>query len=247
MALSHRQKVTIVALAVYWPAFFILAHIPVPGLVRRAGVSDKGLHFLAYLILAFLLWFAVSPDKKVIWRKFIVWCVFFVVTVYGAVDELIQGYVGRNCDVMDIVANIAGTLTGLILFSFVTFWPAALIVTGAVIFGLTNITRVNLAELVPVTNAMFHLFAYPVFTMLWIHYIHLSFSIRPPKIKWLITALAAPTILLLVVKLFSAILGKGFRLTEAFVSVAGIIVVVSLISLMAFVSSNQGVKDEAQI
>ncbi|MGD2095477.1 MAG: VanZ family protein, partial [Phycisphaerales bacterium] len=170
MALPYRQKATIIVLAVYLLAFFILAHIPVPGLVRRAGVSDKGLHFLAYLILVFLFWFAINPDKKVIWRKFPVWCVFFMVTVYGAVDEVVQGFFGRNCDAMDIVANVAGTFTGLILFSFVTFWPAALIITGVVIFGLTNITRVNLAELIPFANAMFHLLAYPVFTVLWIYY-----------------------------------------------------------------------------
>ncbi|MGD8786878.1 MAG: VanZ family protein [Phycisphaerales bacterium] len=243
MALSYRQKATVVALGVYWPAFFILAHIQVPGFVRRAGVSDKGLHFLAYLILVFLFWFAISPDKKVIWRKFPVWCFFFIVTAYGAVDEVIQGFVGRNCDAMDIVANIAGTITGLILFSFATFWPAALIVAGVVIFGLTNITRVNLAEMLPFANAMFHLLAYPVFTMLWIYYMHLSFLIRPPKIKWLITALAAPAMLLLIVKLFSAILGKSLEPLEVLISAVGIVVIVTLISLAALISNAQSIKE----
>jgi uncharacterized membrane protein YuzA (DUF378 family) len=246
MALSRRQKVTIISLVFYWPAFFILAHIPVPLLVRRAGVSDKGLHFLAYLILVFLLWFAVSPDQKVDWRKAVVWWVFIVLTGYGAIDELLQGFTGRNCDVMDIVANIAGVFTGLILFSVLTFWPAALLVTGAVIFGITNITRANLAELMPVTNAMFHLFAYPIFSMLWICYMHLYLSIKPPKPKWLIAALAGPTVLLLTVKLFSVILGKGFELREVIISVVGIAAVITITYLIALFHKTQDSRHKTQ-
>jgi len=246
MALSRRQKVTIILLVFYWPAFFILAHIPVPLLVRRAGVSDKGLHFLAYLILVFLLWFAISGDKKVNWRKAVVWWVFIVLTGYGVVDELLQGCMGRNCDVRDIVANLAGTLTGLILFSFLTFWPAALLVTGTVIFGITNITRANLAELVPVTNAMFHLFAYPIFSMLWICYMHLYLSIKPPTLKWLIAALAGPTVLLLTVKLFSLILGKGFGLREVIISVVGIAATITLIYLIELFRKTQDTRHKTQ-
>jgi len=92
MAVSRRQKVTIILLVFYCLSFFILAHIPEPDLVSKAGVSDKGLHFLAYLILVFLLWFTISPDQKVVWRKAVVWWVFIVLTGYGAVDELLQGF-----------------------------------------------------------------------------------------------------------------------------------------------------------
>ena len=239
MALSRRQKVTIISLVFYWPAFFILAHIPVPLLVRRAGVSDKGLHFLAYLILVLLLWFAVSGDKKVNWRRAGVWWVFFVATGYGIVDELLQGCVGRNCDVRDMVANLAGTLAGLILFSVFSFWPAALLVTGTVIFGITNIARANLAELVPVTNAIFHLFAYAIFTMLWVQYMHLFLSLKPPKPKWLMAALAVPIGLLLTVKLSSLVLGKNFGLREVIISVVGIAAVVATTYLIALFHKTQ--------
>jgi VanZ family protein/uncharacterized membrane protein YuzA (DUF378 family) len=244
MAVSRRQKVTIILLVFYWLSYFILAHIPVPLLVRRAGVSDKGLHFLAYLILVFLLWFAVSGDKKVNWRRAGVWWVFFVATGYGIVDELLQGCVGRNCDVRDMVANLAGTLAGLILFSVFTFWPVALLVAGTVIFGVTNIARENLAELIPVTFAMFHLFAYAIFSMLWICYIHLFLSLKPPKAKWLIAALAGPTMLLLTVKLFSVILGKGFGLREVIVSLVGIAAVITIIYLIELFRKTQNNRTE---
>jgi VanZ family protein len=233
MALSRRQKLTIISLLVYWPGVFILAHIPIPQLVYKAQVSDKSLHFLAYLVLVFLLWFTISPDKKVNWRKTAVWWVLFVVVWYGVADEVLQGYVGRSCDVMDFLADLAGTLTGLILFSFFTFWSVILVVTGTTIFTLTNLIRANLAELVPITNAMFHLFGYGFFTVLWIQYIHLFLPMKAPKPKWIITALVLPVCFLLTVKAFSVIFGKVFVGKDVIVAFAGITAVVATIYLSA--------------
>ncbi|MFZ0034975.1 MAG: VanZ family protein [Sedimentisphaerales bacterium] len=233
MVLSHRQKLTILLLLLYWPGLFILAHIPIPQLVYKAQVSDKSLHFLAYLILTFLLWFAISPNKKVNWRKASVWWILLVVVWYGVVDEVLQGYVGRNCDVKDFFADLAGTLAGLILFSFFTFWPVLLVVTGTTIFALTNFTRANLAELVPITNAIFHFFAYGFFTVLWIQYIHLFLPMKAPKPKWMIAASAPPIGFLLTVKLFSVIFGKDFGVQDVIISIAGVTTVVATIYLIA--------------
>jgi VanZ family protein len=233
MALSRRQKLTIISLLVYWPGIFILAHIPIPRLVYKAQVSDKGIHFLAYLILVFLLWFAISPNKKVNWRKAAAWWVLLVVVWYGVVDELLQGYVGRSCDVMDFFANLVGTLTGLILFSFFTFWPVLLVVMGITIFTLTNLTRANMADLLPITDAVFHLFAHGLFTVLWIQYIHLFLPTKAPKSKWLIVALALPMGFLLTVKLFSIIFGRDFVVRDIILSVAGITAVVATVYLIA--------------
>lgn len=233
MVLSLRPKLTIISLLLYWPGVFILAHIPIPQLVYKAQVSDKSLHFLAYLVLVFLLWFAISPNKKVNWRKAAVWWVLFVAVWYGVVDEWLQSYVGRTCDIMDFFADLAGTLAGLILFSFFTFWPVLLVVMGTTIFTLTNFTRANLADLVPITNAMFHLFAYGFFTMLWLQYIHLFLPMKAPKPKWMIAALALPIGFLLTVKLFSVIFGKDFVVQDVIVAVAGITAVVATIYLIA--------------
>jgi len=221
MTLSLRQKLIIISLLLYWPAIFVLAHIPIPQLVYKAQVSDKTLHLITYLILVFLLWFAVSPDRRVNWRKAAVWWVFLIMAGYGGVDELLQGYVGRSCDIKDFLANLAGVTGGLILFSFLTFWPALLAVTGITIFCLTNLARANLTELVPVTNAMFHLLAYAVFTMLWIRQI-LPLPSKTSMPKRLIIALAVPIGLLLVVKLFSVVSGRYFTVFDVIISGAGI-------------------------
>lgn len=236
MALSRRQKLTIISLLLYWPIIFILAHIPVPQLVREAHVSDKSLHFLAYLVLVFLLWFAIRPDRTVNWRKAAIWWVLLVIAGYGVVDELLQSFVvGRSCDVMDFFANLIGVLTGLILFTFLTFWPALLVVTGIVIFVSANLTQANLADLLPVANVMlmFHLFAYGFFTMLWIQHIHHFLSLKAPKPQWLMVALALPTGFLLAVKLFSVISGKNFAAPDVIISAVGIATVVGITYLAA--------------
>ena len=155
MALSRRQKLITVALIFYWPSLFIVAHIPIPQLVRKAHVSDKSLHFIAYLLLVFLFWFALNPECKVNWRKAAAWWVLLVIAGYGVVDELLQGCMsGRSCDVRDYIANLTGIVTGLILFSLLNFWLALLTVSGITIFTLTNVARANLTDLVPITNAM---------------------------------------------------------------------------------------------
>lgn len=223
MALSRRQKLTTGMLIFYWPALFILAHIPIPQLVREAQVSDKSLHFVAYLILTFLFWFALNPAHKVNWRKARVWWVVLVIAGYGVVDELLQGCISaRSCDVRDYIANLGGIFTGLILFSLLSFWPALLGVTGITIFTLTNVARANLTNLIPITNAMFNFFAYGFFTVVWICYIYLHLSAKARGIRWFIVTLALPIGFLLGVKIFSLILGKTIILQDVIFSVAGI-------------------------
>ncbi len=223
MALLYRQKLGMLLLAIYWPTLFIVSHIRIPLVVRKAEVSDKGLHFLAYLILVFLLWFVLNPDRKVRWHRAGVWWVLLALIAYGVVDELLQGYLGRSCDIRDLGADVVGIATGLLLFSLFTFWPAAVVVAGVTIFGLTNIARANLADLLPITNTIFGLLSYALFSLLWIRYIQHFDSLRAPKARWLASAMALPTAFLLVVRLFSVVLGRDFAVQDVLVSFAGIL------------------------
>ncbi|HUT46158.1 MAG TPA: VanZ family protein [Sedimentisphaerales bacterium] len=245
MTLSHQQKIAACVLVLYWPALFVLAHIPIPHVVQEADVSDKSLHFLAYLILTFLIWSTVSGDRKVKWRRAAPWLVLFVIVVYGILDEWLQTYVaGRSCDIRDFFTDLAGSLAGLILSSFLTFWPAVLLVVATFIFGITNVTRANLADLLPVTNAVFHLFAYAILTILWIQCTHLFFAVKAPKAKWLILAIAGPAGFLMIVKLFSVIAGKDFALSDIIISFGSIAAVVTVFYLRALFHKTQGSKSE---
>jgi VanZ family protein len=237
MSLPRQQKIFIVSLIFYWPALFILAHIPIPHPIREADVSDKGLHFLAYLILTFLLWSAINPNKKVSWRPRVflsktragAWWILIIVLLYAICDEALQSFVqGRNCDIRDLVADLAGSLTGLILLSIFISQPAFLVVTGITIFGLTNISRVNIADLLPVANIIFHFFAYALFTLLWIQYIRRFPKLVTPKRNWLIAALILPAGLLITVILGSLFLGRSVTITDIIVSATGIVAVVGI-------------------
>ena len=234
MAVSLRRKLTIILLLIYWPVIFILAHIPVPSLVRKAGVSDKAIHFIAYLALVFLLWFAISPVRKVNWRRATVWLVFLITICYGVIDELLQGVVvGRSCDAIDFLADLEGVLTGLALFTFFTFWPAFLVVTGITIFAMTNLSRVNLADLLPVTYMLFLLFSHGFFSMLWIQNMHLFLPFKAPKLKWLIVASSLPTGFLVALKLFSMVTDRDFGQRDMIIAAVGIAAVVITTYLIA--------------
>jgi VanZ family protein len=245
MTLSHQQKIAAFVLALYWPGLFVLAHIPIPHVVQEADVSDKSLHFLAYLILTFLIWSTVSGDRKVNWHRAAPWLVLFVIVVYGILDEWLQGYVaGRSCDIRDFFTDLAGALAGLILYSFLTFWPAGLLAAATFIFGITNVLRVNLAELLPITNAMFHLFAYAILTVLWIQCTRLFLAVKAPKAKWLILALAGPAGFLIIVKLFSVIAGKDFALSDMIISFGAIAAVIIAFCLRALFRRTKDAKNE---
>jgi len=230
---SKRQKLSILLLALYWPTLFVLAHIPIPQIVRQANVSDKSLHFLSYMILVFLLWSAIKPDKKVDWRKATAWLVLLVVVWYGVCDEWLQRYVaGRTTDINDFAADLAGAVTSLIVLSIFSFWPTSLIVTGITVFGLTNCARADLSKLVPVINTLFQFLSYALFTALWARYTRDFLRTAAPKLRWLATVLALPSGLLLVVRLSSVIAGRNFNKWDVIISAAGIATVIAGLSVV---------------
>ena len=162
-----------------------------------------------------------------------IWWILLIVALYGICDEALQSFVrGRNCDIRDLVADLAGSLTGLILLSIFISQPAFLIVTGITIFGLTNISRVNIADLLPVANIIFHFFAYALFTLLWIQYIRHFPKLVTPRRNWLIVALVLPAGLLITVILGSSFLGRSIAGTDVIVSAVGIVAVVGVISVI---------------
>ena len=221
MILTRRQKITIAGLVIYWIMLAIVGHIPIPDVVYKARVSDKWLHFLAYLNLVFLLWFAVRPDSKVRLRSGMVWLVFIVTVAYGGIDELLQPYVGRTKDLGDFLANIAGVSAGLILLAFLAFWQALPAVLAITIFGLTNLAKSNLSNLMPIAVAIFHIFAYGGFTLAWIKSMNLYLSHKTIVIG-LLTAIV-PVGFLLFVKASSLLSGIPFAVTDILFAVCGII------------------------
>ncbi len=146
---------------------------------------------------------------------------------------------GRTCDAWDFLADLASTFTGLVLFSVLSFWPAGLAVTAIIIFGVANISRADLIDILPAASPAFHLFAYAILTTFWIKCLRPFMPrnhLRQNPVKWLTAALAAPLALVLTVKLFSVILGKDFAVPDMIISIGAILAVVVTIHLGRFVS-----------
>lgn len=105
--------------AAYWVALFTLTHLPqVPAVGQR--VQDKLAHFLAYGVLAgmlyLVLWASKSPQGR---------AAYFVISVtllYGAMDEITQPLVGRSCEFYDWLADAAGALTVVGVFTSVRYF-----------------------------------------------------------------------------------------------------------------------------
>jgi hypothetical protein len=201
--LVGRHRYVLISLLLYWPALFVATHIPIPEVVGNAGLSDKKLHFLAYLILVSLLWFVVSPHDRVNWKKAKVWIVLAVIVWYGAADEWLQGYVERGRDIGDFWADLSGAMTGLVILSIFSFWPGLLSLVGMVIFFVTNLTRVNMVLESEYVNTAFNFIAYAVFTLVCIQNIHQYLGVRQAGGKWWIAAGSVPVLLLAIVKGYS--------------------------------------------
>ena len=243
MALSLRQKITVISLVLYWPSLFALTHIPNPQRIfKHIPSSDKMLHFFAYLVLVFLLWLAISPARKVNWRKASVWWVLLVIVWYGALDEWLQGYMGRCPQFSDFFADLAGAITGLILLTIFPFWPIYIGLTAAVIFILTNFLQANFVDDMPFLIVVFHLGAYGFFSMLWARYACHLLGVKAPQPKWLIAVLVVPIGFLLMVESFSAIAYEGFRWKDMFISIASIVAVVFGIYMVALLRLRFGQK-----
>ena len=225
--MSLRKKINIVILAVYWPLLFVVAHIPIPQVVYEAQVSDKSLHFLAYLILVFLLWFAFCPDTRVNPRNKAFWWVIIIMISYSAADEVLQSYVGRMCDLKDFLANLAGISTAMLLMSLCTFWPSLLVVTATAIFLLVNLANTNIADLMLLVSVAFYVVSYAVFTIFWIAYLKQRNTTKLSKLRYFGFVAIVPFALLTVVEASSVMLGKYFGSFRLITSLVGICIVIT--------------------
>ncbi len=222
MILTGRQKITIVFLVVYWVILTLLEHIPLPQLVNQAGVSDKWLHFLAYMNLVFFVWFSFFPDTKADWRKLAVWVILLGAVMYGGVDELTQSYTGRTCDFLDFTADAKGVAAGLIIAGFVSFWPSLLAVWAISIFGVSALVRADISKLVPVLDVIYHITAYGCFALIWGYFINL-YVLPRTIIGRLLLIISVPAGLMLFVKAVSMLLGRYFTGMEMLFSAGGIV------------------------
>ncbi|MBW7906440.1 MAG: VanZ family protein [Phycisphaerae bacterium] len=95
------------ALPAYWLFLFALTHFPKLSLSGPVERPDLYSHFIAFGLLAFLLWRFGETFRRPLGSGF-VWIAGAVILAYGAFDELTQELVGRDATIEDWLANACG-------------------------------------------------------------------------------------------------------------------------------------------
>jgi VanZ family protein len=76
---------------------------------------DKIVHFAAFTVLGWLAAWAFDFGKRSRIERFAV--ILFSIALYAALDEITQPYVGRQCDPLDWLADIAGAMGGMAIYA----------------------------------------------------------------------------------------------------------------------------------
>ena len=109
------------ALAGYLLALLIGTHLPSGTPILPGDNYDKLCHFSAYAILAALVATAWQLTAGTLTLRHLRWT-WIAVAVFGALDELTQIPVGRDCDFWDWVTDASGAAIGLLLFVCLRQW-----------------------------------------------------------------------------------------------------------------------------
>ena len=118
LQLFTRPRVALVsklAFGLFWLALFAGTHIPKPPDVLPPSGGDKLAHFGGYLVLAFLLATAWQLAGGILTRRHLV-IAWIAALGYAAFDEVTQILVGRDCEILDWIADAVGAMVGLLLF-----------------------------------------------------------------------------------------------------------------------------------
>lgn len=93
---------------------FIQSSRQFPDLIPAFPLIDKLLHFSAWAVLGFLFFRAYHGNSPFSHRKdLLLWISFLSAALYGVSDEIHQHFVpSRTADILDILADVAGSLCG---------------------------------------------------------------------------------------------------------------------------------------
>lgn len=116
-------------LAVYWVLLIFATSLPSSSL-PETSIGDKYLHFLAFWELGVLLSLTIYVQEKYAGlKKFYGLFGLLAASLYAVIDEVHQLFIpGRYCDILDVAADIAGAVVGVVLIKIIikNCFPAVL-------------------------------------------------------------------------------------------------------------------------
>lgn len=118
--MKYMRRIAWCLVALYWVALFTLTHLPPSEAPHPPSfLGDKGSHAIAYcgltFLLGFTLWTFGLGRRSRLWP----WITLSAVLAYGAVDEWTQIIVGRDCELLDWVADGTGAVVAVLLLAVV--------------------------------------------------------------------------------------------------------------------------------
>ena len=214
-----KKRLTLLPLLIYWPLLFVLTHIPLPDESINIESSDFSLHFTAFIILAFVLWRALSDSRKVNFCKSKVWWALGILVIYAIVDEWLQGFVNRTPDLNDFFGDIAGAALGFLILSVLPFWAASGLLAAAIIFVLRIYHLVEIPGFMP--GLWF--ICYSILTLICLNFFKSTKLASKIGGNWIAHGIISAVVFLICVEIASALTKGGLSLTESAASLAGIV------------------------
>lgn len=109
------------ALLAYWLTLLVATHVPKDTPLMPGPNSDKLAHVGAFAILAWLFAMTWQASTGYLTGAHLRWG-WFVITLFGAFDEVTQPLFGRQASIADWLADGAGAILGLMLFKASRDW-----------------------------------------------------------------------------------------------------------------------------
>lgn len=225
MKSNKEQKFFTFLLVFYWLGIFVATHIPIPGWTRKMGVSDKIMHFVAYLILTSLLWFSTSFKQKANWKKLYPWLVSIAILLYGAVDELLQHFVKRSIDAADFAANAFGLATAMLIITFLPSRHAVMILVTICPFFIPAIVRSHLISPNSLLEGFAYLAGFAIVTAAWHKYLSSVCNLNLRQAKYIPLFFAGPAGTVGILKIYAILTNKPFGIKAVLIALGSIILI----------------------
>ena len=102
---------------------WVMSSLPTVPSLESVPFKDKGVHFVEYGTLAFLLSHAIRgtwPNRSL---QFVAFYGVIGTVLWGLLDEIHQAYVpGRNSDPIDVLADTAGASLATLIYTSIVHW-----------------------------------------------------------------------------------------------------------------------------
>jgi hypothetical protein len=222
MKATREQTFFTFILIFYWLGILAATHIPIPGWTRKMGVSDKTMHFVAYMTLALLLWFSTSFEKKADWKKLRPWLLSAIILLYGLVDELSQHFTRRSVDPGDFAANALGIAIAMAMVTVIPACHAAMILITVCPFFLPALVRSQLILQGSILEVGVYLAGFACITIAWIEYLSSVVGLNFRQLKYLPVFFAPPAGTVITLIIYAKLTDKPFStraLLSAFISI----------------------------